>query len=138
MTFETITQPRGVHYIKRALGLMTVLVLSGCGTNPPPTFDGTWMGTGGDGMHVASIFIEKDEFPCKGSVATQYGSGQGINLSLTWKKEGDQLVGSMGEGKVVVTAKLTGNTLSGKVIPPIVLGGSSELTFSGFTKQIKK
>lgn len=156
MRVKLNTQKRETQYIQLAFWLVITLALSGCGTNPsptstspsststnlPPTFDGKWTGTaGGAGMHVTSVDFEKNEFPCKGLVGIQYGSGQAIMFDLTaWEKEGEQLIGSMGSGKdkvVVATAKLTGSTLSGRVTPPpspiVGLGGTVE--FSGFTKQ---
>jgi len=120
--------------------LAFVFACGGCGSATPATYDGKWSGKEASGMHVASITISKNEFPCAGGVATQYGSGQILEMDVRWENKGDHLDGLMVRDykRVIATIRLEGNTLSGKVSLPMTVGDASDFDFSGFTKQEKK
>jgi hypothetical protein len=134
-------------------GVVLTLAVCGCGkkddqgkTDKPAetkaaTYDGTWSGSGGSGMHVHEVVISSNEFPCKGSVSLQFGSGQSFHFNVSWERKDGQLQGMYGllGGKSIASAKLDGDTLSGEVKAPISIPDApTGVTFSGFKKAAAK
>jgi hypothetical protein len=125
-----------------SLGVLLTLAVSGCGKktdslNKPATYDGTWSGAGGGGLHVQQVVFASNDFPCKGSVTLQYGTGQTFNFNVNWEQKDGQVHGVYGllRGKSIATVKLDGETLSGDVTVPIPIPNApAGLTFSGFKK----
>jgi hypothetical protein len=105
----------------------------------PLTYAGEWLSTRAEsGMHVRRLTIERNEFPCKGTLEFQYGDGQVIAINIVWEDKGEELAGMFGEGSkkdLLATIKLTGRTLSGKATAPIFLGGQKEFNIVGLTKK---
>jgi hypothetical protein len=131
------------------LGVVLTLTVCGCGSKEigktdksttetkTATYDGTWSGAADSSLHVQQIVISSNDFPCKGSVSLQYGSGQTFNFNVNWEQKDGQLQGMYGllGGKSIATAKLDGETLSGEVTVPIPIPNApTGLTFSQFKK----
>ena len=132
---------------------MLTFAVCGCGKNEggdiktdkpttetkPATYDGTWSGAGGGGLHVQQVVFASNDFPCKGSVTLQYGTGQTFNFNVNWEQKDGQVQGMYGllGGKSIATVKLDGDALSGEVKVPIPIpipNAPAGLTFSQFKK----
>ena len=103
------------------------------------TYDGTWSGAGGGGLHVQQVVFASNDFPCKGSFTLQYGSGQTFPFNVNWEQKDGQVQGMYGllKGKSIATVKLEGDSLSGEVKVPIPIpipNAPAGLTFSQFKK----
>jgi formylglycine-generating enzyme required for sulfatase activity/ankyrin repeat protein len=101
------------------------------------SYTGTWTGEDQKGYHVAKIVINKDTFPCRGEVVTQYGRGQMFVMNVNWTYEEGKVVGTLAEGvkTTVAEVRLEANQLFGKVTSLIQVDGVKDLTFFGFVKK---
>lgn len=129
------------HPARRRVGLLVstfARALTGCGA---ATYDGTWSGAGGDGLHVHEVVIEKNEFPCGGNVAVQVGTGAIIDVPVTWEQADGRVVGRSADGApqdTVTTLQLSGGALAGSVRLPFQIGNlPKNLSFTQFTRRTK-
>jgi hypothetical protein len=103
------------------------------------TFDGEWQGSANtDALHVRSISLSKDDFPCAGTVKLQLGEGSIINLDVTWRQMDGLVVGLFGDGiaEEIAWIHWSDGSMSGKVSSPIEIGNQPrDLSFSQFKKK---
>jgi hypothetical protein len=102
----------------------------------PTTYEGEWRGPPSDDVHVEAIIVEKNEFPCKGSVKF-VGKGVGIETPVIWEQKDGELYGTK-DSQLVARVKLADGMLSGEITvtgsAQFFLGGAKGFTIAGFTK----